>query len=291
MKTVLVTGANGQLGRSLQMATKKAPSGFRFLFTDVDRLDICDKDALMEYAKSQGVNYIVNCAAYTAVDKAEDDEITCMRINSDAVRNLGEVATAIGAGIIHISTDYVFDGTNSLPYLETDYTCPMSAYGRSKHRGELFLRAVCPEAIILRTAWLYSEYGNNFMRTMLRLGKEQKEVRVVFDQIGTPTYAPDLAGAILSILAASETGNFKPGTYHYTDEGVCSWYDFARKIFELAGLECRALPIDSKDYPTRAARPQYSVLNKGKIKKTYGLTIPHWEDSLKKAIANLLNTR
>jgi dTDP-4-dehydrorhamnose reductase len=258
-----------------------------FLFTDVNTLDICNKEALAKYVVEARPAYIVNCAAYTAVDKAEDDEIVCMRINSEAVRNVGEAAATVGAKVIHISTDYVFDGTNSLPYVETDYTCPMSAYGRSKQTGELFLRAVCQDSIIIRTAWLYSEVGKNFLLTMLKLGKERSVVEVVFDQVGTPTYAYDLADAILRIIAASEEGCFKAGIFHYSNEGVCSWYDFARKIFELAGLTCRAVPIESKNYSTRAVRPQYSVLNKAKIKQTYGLVIPHWEDSLKKAMKNI----
>jgi dTDP-4-dehydrorhamnose reductase len=283
MKTILVTGANGQLGRSLQLLSESL-TAYQFLFTDIDTLDICNKESILAFAEGKHIHYIINCAAYTAVDKAEDDEIICMRINSEAVRNLGEAATVLGAKIIHISTDYVFDGTNSIPYLETDYTCPISAYGRSKQTGELILRAVCPDAIIIRTAWLYSEYGNNFLSTMLRLGKEKGELNVVFDQIGSPTYAGDLAKAIFSIIDAIEAGTFKSGIYHFSNEGVCSWYDFARKIFELAGIKCRVIPIDTKDYPTRATRPQYSVLNKGKIKRTYGISIPHWEDSLRKLI-------
>ncbi len=287
MKTVLVTGANGQLGTSLHSLSKQF-TNYKFLFTDVDTLDICDKESLLAYAKVNDPQYIINCAAYTAVDKAEDDEIVCLRINRDAVRNLGEVAASIGATIIHISTDYVFDGTNSVPYLETDYTCPMSAYGRSKQAGELILRAVCPNAVIIRTSWLYSEYGNNFVNTMLRLGKEREELNVVFDQIGTPTYAGDLAKVILSIINYGENEKIKPGIYHFSNEGVCSWYDFALKIFELTGIKCKVYPIETKDYPTRAMRPQYSVLNKGKIKKTFGVSIPHWEESLKGMINNIM---
>ena len=286
MKTILVTGANGQLGNSIRSLLKKQTQ-FNYIFTDIEEVDIADKDALLSVVKENAVDYIINCAAYTAVDKAEDDEIVCLRINQDAVRNVGEVAASTGTKVIHISTDYVFDGTNSVPYLETDYTCPMSAYGRSKQAGELILRAVCKNAVIIRTAWLYSEYGNNFLNTMLRLGKEKKEIGVVFDQVGTPTYAGDLAKAILSIIEHSEAGGFEKGIFHYTNEGVCSWYDFARKIFELSGLDCNVTPIETKDYPTRATRPQYSVLNKKKIKKIYGITIPHWEDSLKKMIGCL----
>jgi dTDP-4-dehydrorhamnose reductase len=286
MKTILITGANGQLGNSLRLLSEQYPH-YRFLFTDVNELDICDKEALLSYMEAHQVGYVVNCAAYTAVDKAEDEEVLCLTINRDAVRNLGEVASAVKARVIHISTDYVFDGTNSIPYVESDYTCPVSAYGRSKHEGELILKAVCPNAVIIRTAWLYSEFGNNFVKTMLRLGKERDELNVVFDQIGTPTYSGDLASAILSVIDYSEEKEFVRGTYHYSNEGVCSWYDFALKIVELKQLSCTISPIDTKDYPTRAVRPQYSVLNKGKIKKKYGLTIPHWEESLKRMIAGL----
>ncbi len=286
MKTILVTGANGQLGNSLRRQAKKNEQ-YKYVFTDIDSLDITNKEAFQEFAQAHTANYIINCAAYTAVDKAEDDEIMCLRINRDAVRNVGEAAMAIGAKVIHLSTDYVFDGTNSIPYVETDYTCPMSAYGRSKQAGELILRAVCKEAVIIRTAWLYSEFGNNFLKTMARLGKEKDELGVVFDQVGTPTYAGDLATAILSIIDSCEKGEFVKGIYHYSNEGVCSWFDFARKIFKLTGIECKLNPIETKDFPTRATRPQYSVLNKGKIKKTYNLTIPHWEDSLKEMISRL----
>ncbi|MDR1556881.1 MAG: dTDP-4-dehydrorhamnose reductase [Tannerellaceae bacterium] len=280
MKTILVTGASGQLGSSLQLLSAGSPDDYRFLFTDVDTLDICNKEFLLSYVQANDVGYIVNCAAYTAVDEAEDNELPAMRINSEAVRNLGEVAQALRARIIHISTDYVFDGKSSLPYVENDYTCPVSVYGRTKESGEKFLRAVCPEALIIRTAWLYSAFGHNFVKTMLRLGKERSELRVVSDQIGTPTYAGDLAAAILSIIRSAEAGNFKAGIFHYSNEGVCSWYDFARKIFQLTNTGCRVFPIETKDYPTRALRPQYSVLNKRKIKETYGLSIPHWEESL-----------
>lgn len=286
MKTILITGANGQLGNSLRLLSKQYPH-YRFVFTDVDTLDICNKDALLAYVQASEIDYIVNCAAYTAVDKAQDEEVLCFTINRDAVRNLGEVASAVKAKIIHISTDYVFDGTNSIPYVESDYTCPMSVYGRSKQEGELILKAVCPNAVILRTSWLYSEFGNNFVKTMIRLGKERDELNVVFDQIGTPTYSGDLALAILSIIDYSEKEEFIRGTYHYSNEGVCSWYDFALKIFELKQISCKVYPIDTKDYPTRAVRPQYSVLNKGKIKKKYGLTIPHWEESLKQMLTKL----
>lgn len=280
MKTVLVTGANGQLGNSLRSLAEQEHA-YRFLFTDVDTLDICDREAVLAYVQAEQVDYLLNCAAYTAVDKAETNEEICDRINHLAVRNLGEAAARQGAKMIHISTDYVFDGTACRPYRETDLPCPVSVYGRTKRAGEEALLKVCPESVIIRTAWLYSEYGNNFVKTMLRLGKEREEIRVVFDQVGTPTYAGDLARAMLLVLNASEREAFVPGIYHFSNEGVCSWYDFTLKIMQLAGLTSRIIPIESKDYPSVAARPPFSVLNKGKIKSTYGMTIPHWEAALK----------
>jgi dTDP-4-dehydrorhamnose reductase len=286
MKTILVTGANGQLGRSIRSAAG-LPGKERFLFTDADTLDICDKDALLAYAQESNAGFIINCAAYTDVDRAESSEILCFRINSDAVRNIGETAAALGIKVIHISSDYVFDGTNHIPYVETDYTCPVSTYGRSKEKGELILRSVCPDALIIRTAWLYSEYGDNFVKTMLRQGREREAVTVVSDQIGSPTCASDLALAILSIIRSAEAGIFHPGIYHYSAEGVCSWYDFALKIFQLAGIRSRVIPVDTKDYPVRTLRPHYSVLSKKKIKQTYGLTVPHWEESLKAMLHRL----
>ena len=229
----------------------------------------------------------MNCAAYTAVDKAEEEEALCLRINRDAVRNLGEAARAAGARMVHVSTDYVFDGTNYLPYVETDKTCPASVYGRTKLAGEQALQEVCPDAVIIRTAWLYSEFGTNFVKTMLRLGNEREQLSVVFDQIGSPTYAGDLAAAILAVLVRAEEGAFVPGIYHFSNEGVCSWYDFAVKIMELGNAPCHVLPIESKDYPAKAARPHFSVLNKAKIKTTYRISIPHWEASLRTCIARL----
>lgn len=286
MKTILVTGANGQLGNSLRLLADRY-AGFNFLFTDVDTLDITDPAAVKAMVKDNQVNYIINCAAYTAVDKAEDDEALCRRINTYAVGVLGEAAREAGARMIHVSTDYVFSGTSYRPYKETDDTRPVSAYGRTKLAGEEALREVCPDAVIIRTAWLYSEYGNNFVKTVLRLGKERDELRFVFDQVGSPTYAGDLAAAILSVVAAGEKDAFVPGIYHFSNEGVCSWYDFTVKILEIAGIDCRVFPIETKDYPTKAVRPPYSVLNKSKIKDTYSLAIPHWESSLRVCMAKL----
>jgi dTDP-4-dehydrorhamnose reductase len=287
MKTILVTGANGQLGNSIRLKANQHPQ-YKFLFTDVDTLDITDAAAVKAMVKDNQVNYILNCAAYTAVDKAEDNEDLCRRLNCDAVHVLGEAAREANAKIIHVSTDYVFSGTNYRPYKETDDTRPVSAYGRTKLAGEEALVKVCPDAVIIRTAWLYSEFGNNFVKTVLRLGKERDQLGFVFDQAGTPTYAGDLAEAILTIVTADEKGTFVPGIYHYSNEGVCSWYDFTVKVLQIAGIECNVRPIETKDYPTRAVRPPYSVLNKGKIKETYGITIPHWEESLRICLKQLL---
>ena len=280
MKTILVTGANGQLGNSIRVLAGQYPQ-YNFLFTDVDTLDITDPAAVKAAVKDNQVNYIINCAAYTAVDKAEENEGLCRRLNSFAVCVLGEAAREAGAKIIHVSTDYVFSGTACRPYKETDGTRPVSAYGRTKLAGEEGLMEICPGAVIIRTAWLYSEFGSNFVKTVLRLGKERDELGIVFDQIGTPTYAGDLAAAILSVVTADEKGSFVPGIYHYSNEGVCSWYDFTVKILQLAGIDCHVRPIETKDYPTKAVRPPYSVLNKNKIKEIYGLDIPYWEDSLR----------
>ena len=276
---ILITGANGQLGNEMRVLSKENGQ-HAYFFTDVQELDICDEQAVHGFVKDNRIDVIVNCAAYTAVDKAEEHEDLCMRINRDAVRNLGEAAHAVGAKVIHVSTDYVFDGTSCRPYLESDATCPVSVYGRTKLAGEQALMEVCPDSVIIRTAWLYSEYGNNFMKTVLRLGKERDELRFIFDQVGTPTYAGDLAVAMLTVLERAEAGKFMPGIYHFSDEGVCSWYDFTVKILQIAGMNNRVIPIETKDYPTPASRPHYSVLNKGKIKSSYGLTIPHWETSL-----------
>lgn len=290
MKTILVTGANGQLGSALRRLSASLPDT-TFLFTDVDTLDICDAHAVMAYVKKHQPGFVLNCAAYTAVDRAEDDEALALRINCDAVRNLGEAAREVSARMIHISTDYVFDGTNCRPYQETDAPCPVSAYGRTKLAGEQTLMQVCPDSIIIRTAWLYSEYGNNFVKTMLRLGAERDMLRVIFDQVGTPTYAGDLAQTMIALVRKAEEGLFVPGTYHYTNEGVCSWYDFTVKILELAALTCRVEPIETKDYPTRAIRPHYSVLNKTKLKETYHFPIPHWEESLRGVVRELSAAR
>ena len=285
MKHVLITGSNGQLGSEIRVASLLFPQ-FRFFFTDVQELDICDKVAVRAFVNENKIEAIVNCAAYTAVDKAEDDPENCYKINRDAVEILAEVAREFKLQIIHVSTDYVFDGKSYLPYSEEMAVSPSTVYGKSKLEGEMVLRKICPDAVIVRTSWLYSSFGNNFVKTMLRLGREKEKLTVIFDQIGTPTYAADLAEAVLSILAS---GNPQPGIYHYSNEGVCSWYDFTRSIHRLAGITCNLTPIESKDYPVRTPRPHFSVLNKAKIKQIFGIAIPHWEDSLEKCIRLLIS--
>lgn len=252
-----------------------------FYFTDVDTLDLCDRSRLSGFVQTHRVQYILNCAAYTAVDRAEDEAELCMAVNRDAVQNVGTVAASQGIKVIHISTDYVFDGNGARPLREDDATNPQSVYGASKLAGEKALQAVCPDAVIVRTAWLYSEFGNNFFRTMLRLGGERETVSVVSDQTGTPTYAGDLAGAMLAIV---DSPVFVPGVYHYSNEGACNWYDFAVKIMAHAGLACRVLPVKTHEYPARAVRPAYSVLCKDKIRQTYGVAVPGWETGLVEAL-------
>ena len=278
MKSVLVTGANGQLGTTLRKVLD-GTTGLTVYYTDVDTLDISNRRQLEDNARANNINIIVNCAAYTAVDRAEEDAETCMRINRDAVGALGAFAASAGIKVIHISTDYVFDGRGNRPYCETDTTNPLSVYGVSKLAGEQALVEACRDSVILRTSWLYSENGTNFVKTMLRLGKERDAIGVVADQHGTPTYAGDLAEAIKTILM---TDHFKPGIYHYSNEGVCTWFEFAVKIFELAGIGCKVKPLTTAEYPTRAIRPAYSVLDKTKIKDTFSMPIPFWEESLKK---------
>ncbi|MDO5571169.1 MAG: dTDP-4-dehydrorhamnose reductase [Bacteroidales bacterium] len=285
MKKMLITGANGQLGNEIRTLTKKY-SNFDFIFTDVAELDICDANAVECFVKDINPDYIINCAAYTDVDKAESDIDKCRKINRDAVANLANASNLCNAKMIHVSTDYVYSGTSSRPYTETDLTAPVSIYGITKLEGENILFENNPQSIVIRTAWLYSEFGNNFVKTMIRLGKEKESLGVIFDQIGTPTYALDLADTILKI---ADSENFIPGIYNFTNEGVCCWYDFALKIHELAGItNCHVNPIETSQYPTPATRPAYSVLNKKKIKDQYNISIPHWEYSLKLCVNNLL---
>lgn len=277
---LLITGANGQLGNEMRVLLQNYPN-ITTLFTDIDTLDITSHTAVDLFISTHRPDFLINCAAYTAVDKAEDDVALCHQINHDAVRILGEVASKYQVKMIHISTDYVFDGKNYKPYCENDAVCPTNVYGQSKLLGEQSLMRVAPQSIIIRTSWLYSSFGNNFVKTMLRLGREREQLGVIFDQVGTPTYAADLAGAIMAIVL-SET--FIAGIYHYSNEGVCSWYDFTIAIHNDAGIECHVLPIESSAYPVRTPRPHYSVLNKAKIKETFNISIPHWQNGMQRCL-------
>lgn len=285
MMNILVTGANGQLGNEMRVLSKEN-NQYNYFFTDVDSLDISDEKAVMDYVTSNAIDVIVNCAAYTAVDKAEDDFELCHNLNCIAPEYLAKAAQSRGASMIQISTDYVFDGTNHIPYKEDEPTRPASVYGFTKLGGELSVLDNCEKAVIIRTAWLYSTFGNNFVKTMLRLGRERESLGVVFDQIGTPTYARDLARAIYAIINKGVVR----GIYHFSDEGVCSWYDFTKSILRIAGIiTCHVRPLHSDEYPAKAARPPYSVLDKTKIKTTFNIEIPHWEESLESCIKELDN--
>lgn len=285
-KNLLVTGANGQLGNEMRNVINRNKAPFNAFFTDVDSLDITDAHAVNEFVDKNNIDVIVNCAAYTAVDRAEDDMVNCAKLNIEAVTNLASAARNYGAKILHISTDYVFDGYNYHPYEEFEETNPKSVYGSTKLDGEKALLKYVPEdTIIIRTSWLYSPYGKNFVKTMISLGETRNSLSVVCDQIGTPTAAADLADAIYTIITAAE---WKAGIYHFSNEGAISWYDFTKAIHRIAGITtCNVMPIKSKDYPTRATRPFYSVLDKSKIKNTFGITIPYWEDSLAKCIESI----
>ena len=280
---ILVTGANGQLGNEMQVLARENLQ-HTYFFTDVQELDICDEQAVYAYVSEHKIDIIVNCAAYTAVDKAEDNVELCDKLNNIAPGYLARAAQANGAALIQVSTDYVFDGTAHIPYTEEEPTCPASVYGSTKLAGEQNVMDHCEKAMVIRTAWLYSIYGNNFVKTMIRLGQERDSLGVIFDQIGTPTYANDLAQAI---FAAINKGVVR-GIYHFSDEGVCSWYDFTVAIHRLAGIaSCKVKPLHTADYPAKAPRPHYSVLDKTKIKDTFGIEIPHWEESLKRCINQL----
>lgn len=283
MKNVLVTGANGQLGNEMRMLSAEHTE-YTYFFTDVAELDITDGQAVMDFVQQNDIHVIVNCAAYTAVDKAEDNIELCTKLNKTAVGYLAKAAEAGNAEFIQVSTDYVFDGTHHLPYKEEDPTCPNSVYGRTKLAGEAYALEYCRKTMVIRTAWLYSTFGNNFVKTMIRLGKEREALGVVSDQIGTPTYARDLARAIFAVIRQGVV----PGVYHFSNEGVCSWYDFTKAIHRLAGITtCKVSPLHTDEYPAKAPRPPYSVLDKTKIKTTYGIEIPHWEESLEACINEL----
>ena len=277
-KKILLTGANGQLGSELRVLSVN--SNHEFLFTDVAELDITNREAVDNYVSEHGAEIIVNCAAYTNVDKAEDDTEMADNINHLAVKNLAEVSAKYKLTLIHISTDYVFDGSKNTPYLETDATAPLGVYGHTKLDGEKAVTDSGCDYLIIRTSWLYSSFGNNFVKTMRRLTAEKDSLKVVFDQVGTPTYAGDLAQAILKIIDSGKyTDN--AGIYHFSNEGVCSWYDFAIEIRNLSGNLCDIQPCHSDEFPSKVKRPNFSVLDKTKIKETFGLKIPYWKVSLR----------
>lgn len=280
---ILLTGCNGQLGNEIQLLEKDYGQ-HRFFNTDVAELDITNQLAVADFVGRNEIDGIINCAAYTAVDKAEDNKELCTTLNTVAPAYLAAAVEKRGGWIVQVSTDYVFNGKAHKPYVETDTPSPDSVYGSTKLAGELGVQKFCKRAMVIRTAWLYSTFGNNFVKTMIRLGKERAELGVVFDQIGTPTYAGDLAKAIMT---AVEKG-IKPGVYHFSNEGVTSWYDFTKAIHRIAGITtCKVRPIHTSEYPTPANRPHFSVLDKTKIKETYDMEIPYWEESLHKCIERL----
>jgi dTDP-4-dehydrorhamnose reductase len=281
---ILITGCNGQLGNEMQLLEAKNLQ-HTYFNTDVEELDITDRETVCAFVEHNQIDGIVNCAAYTAVDKAEDNQELCDMLNHVAPGYLAEAIERRGGWLIQISTDYVFDGTNHTPYVETDPVCPNSVYGRTKLAGEEAAQRACSRTMIIRTAWLYSTFGNNFVKTMIRLGNERPLLGVIFDQIGTPTYARDLAVCIMTAI----NQGVKPGVYHFSNEGVISWYDFTKAIHRLAGITaCTVRPLHTSEYPTPAARPHYSVLDKTKIKQAYGIEIPYWEESLAECIKQLV---
>lgn len=281
-----VLGANGQLGNEMRVISARR-NAFDWCFSDVEDVDITSAESLRRHFEAVRPQVVVNCAAYTNVNKAEEEETIADRINHQAVELLARFSHEFHYMLIHISTDYVFDGRSCIPYMEEDACCPVSAYGRTKRAGEEAVLAFAEKAVIIRTAWLYSSFGNNFVKTMLKLGKEKEEVKVVFDQIGTPTYAADLAEVILKFIPPTEKIK---GTeiYHFTNEGVCSWYDFARRIIASVSDTCRVLPIESSEFPTPTQRPPYSVLNKKKLKERLQTDLPHWEDALDRCLSKLI---
>ncbi|WP_297440550.1 dTDP-4-dehydrorhamnose reductase [Sulfurimonas sp.] len=284
MTNILVTGSNGQVGSELRELAKEYE--YTFFFTDRESLDITSKEDINNFVTQNNINVIINAAAYTAVDKAEEDEKNADKVNHLAVEFLAEIAKEKNIKLIHISTDYVFDGKNYKPYNEDDVTNPQGVYGKTKLDGEKALQEINPNnSIIIRTSWVYSSFGDNFVKTMLRLGKEKEQLGVIFDQVGTPTYAKYLAKAILDILP--NVKNEKVAIYNYSNEGVLSWYDFAKEIMRMAKLDCQINPIETKEYPTPAKRPHYSLLNKSKIKEEFGILIPYWKDSLDECLQAL----
>ena len=282
---VLITGSKGQLGSEIKELASEYEN-LQCVFKDLPELDICDAEVLNTFIIDQHINAVINCAGYTAVDKAEEEALIAQKVNSEGVLNLANALKKVDGKLIHISTDYVFDGNHSQPYKESDSVSPVGVYGKTKRAGELAVLNSSIDAIVIRTSWLYSMYGNNFVKTMLRIGNNKKSIQVVSDQLGTPTYAKDLAKTCLDILSGAGSTNIskKGSLYHYSNEGVTSWYDFASAIMEISNIDCQVIPIETKDYPTQARRPIYSVLDKSKIKSDFKVIIPHWRDSLTNCI-------
>jgi dTDP-4-dehydrorhamnose reductase len=283
---ILVTGSNGQLGSEIKVLSQDF-SQYNFIFTDIAELDITSKESVSFFFEENKIDLIINAAAYTAVDKAESDKDNAMLVNSTAVKILSEASEKYNAFLIHTSTDYVFDGNGKEPYTENDIVSPQSVYGSSKLSGEIEMQKICRKGIIIRTAWLYSAFGNNFVKTILRVGKERGELKVVNDQFGSPTYAADLAKAILDIIPQIDKID-KVELFHYSNEGIITWFDFAKAIIEISGIKCIVNPVSSSEFPTPVKRPAYSVLDKSKIKSIFGIEVPFWKESLEICLGKLL---
>ena len=283
MKTILVTGANGQLGNELKYL-ENSFTDFKFIFTDKQALDITNNEAILSFFKINEIDFCINTAAYTAVDNAENDQENAMLLNATAVKYLAEVCKEFNAKLIHVSTDFVFDGKGNIPLKEKNKPNPLSVYGATKLKGEEF--ALEKDALVIRTSWLYSTFGNNFVKTMLRLGTERDELNIIADQFGTPTYAKDLAKAILDIISNNKVENIK-GLYHFSNKGEASWFDFTKEIFSISNINCKANPIPTTKYPTPAERPKYSVMDKSKIVDDFGVVLKDWKVSLKECIEKL----
>lgn len=287
MHNILVTGSNGQLGNELRLVVEKKDKVNNYFFTDVEELDITNKNDVSNFLVANNINIVINCAAYTNVDKAEDDKENAYLINHIGPNNLAEVCRDRNGFLIHISTDYVFDGTKNTPYTETDKTKPLGVYGETKLRGEnAIINSGC-EFVIIRTSWLYSSFGHNFLKTMQKLTAEKESLNVVFDQVGTPTYAHDLANVIYTIIQKNDIADISNQIYHYSNEGVCSWYDFAVAINEASGHNCNVMPCHSNEFPSKVTRPSFSVLDKTKIKSALEIEIPFWKDSMGECIERM----
>jgi dTDP-4-dehydrorhamnose reductase len=288
-QSILVIGSTGQIGQSIQSISIDYPC-YEFVFANRQHLDLSNEISITNFFEGKNFEIIINCAAHTSVDKAESEPELANQVNHLAVKQLAGIAKQKQAKLIHISTDYVFSGKSHRPYLETDEVAPQGVYGKTKLDGdEAIQQTLKTNAIIIRTSWVYSEYGNNFVKKMLKLGQERDSLNVIFDQVGTPTYAKDLAKAIMSIVQSSAFNqiDFKTNIFHFSNEGICSWYDFAKAIFELTNIQCHLSPIETKEYPSPATRPHYSVLNKAKIKQMFSLTISYWKDSVEECLTSL----